>query len=81
MTSPVTVVYGSATDPGLRRRINEDSHIAAEPLFLVADGMGGHHAGEIAVLECRDDVGHVHEQAGQSKRREQRADQVHDDQL
>nr|WP_208382441.1 protein phosphatase 2C domain-containing protein [Microbacterium ulmi] len=32
----------------MRRRINEDSFIAEAPLFLVADGMGGHHAGEIA---------------------------------
>jgi len=47
-TAPIAVAYGAATDAGLRRRINEDSYIATAPLFLVADGMGGHNAGEIA---------------------------------
>ncbi len=48
MSSPITVVYGSATHPGLRRTVNEDAHLAAPPLFLVADGMGGHDAGAAA---------------------------------
>ena len=30
------------------RRTNEDSHLARPPLFVVADGMGGSRAGEVA---------------------------------
>ena len=45
---PVTLAWGAATAFGLRRSLNEDSHLAAPPLFLVADGMGGHQAGEVA---------------------------------
>jgi serine/threonine protein phosphatase PrpC len=36
------------TDPGRRRRRNEDAYVLAPPLFAVADGMGGAQAGEVA---------------------------------
>lgn len=39
--------WGSATDRGVRR-YNEDSLLAYPPVFLVADGMGGHDAGDVA---------------------------------
>ena len=37
-----------ATQVGNVRRLNEDSYLIREPLFMVADGMGGAQAGEIA---------------------------------
>ena len=36
----------AGTDPGRKRRINEDSFVLVPPLFAVADGMGGAQAGE-----------------------------------
>ncbi|MGI8903953.1 MAG: Stp1/IreP family PP2C-type Ser/Thr phosphatase [Solirubrobacteraceae bacterium] len=36
------------TDTGRQRRENEDSMLARAPLFVVADGMGGAQAGEVA---------------------------------
>jgi protein phosphatase len=36
------------TDTGRQRRENEDSAFARAPLFVVADGMGGAQAGEVA---------------------------------
>jgi serine/threonine protein phosphatase PrpC len=40
--------YGAATEIGRVRELNEDSLLAQPPLFAVADGLGGHQAGEVA---------------------------------
>jgi protein phosphatase len=39
---------GVITDPGRRRRRNEDAYVCEPPLFAIADGMGGAQAGEVA---------------------------------
>src|SRR4051794_15762133 len=44
----VELRYGAATDVGRVREVNEDSYLAAPPVFVVADGMGGHDGGDVA---------------------------------
>src|SRR5947209_10432533 len=39
---------GAATDVGRVRQMNEDRYLADERIFAVADGVGGHQAGEVA---------------------------------
>jgi protein phosphatase len=44
----VDLAWAAATDVGRRREVNQDALLAEYPLFVVADGMGGHIGGEIA---------------------------------
>ncbi len=46
--SDVELRHGHATDVGRVREVNEDACLAKPPVFVVADGMGGHHGGDVA---------------------------------
>lgn len=50
--------YSATTHPGLLRDNNEDTYLCLPEagLWLVADGMGGHEAGEVASAIVRDTV-------------------------
>jgi protein phosphatase len=50
LPSNVTFTYAGRTDVGVLRSGNEDSYLIVpeQGLFIVADGMGGHAAGEVA---------------------------------
>ena len=45
---PLLLSWAGTTDQGRRRDTNQDAFLAEYPLFIVADGMGGHAGGEIA---------------------------------
>ena len=47
-TDQPAVRWGAATDVGQVRSGNEDAFVAEPMVFGVADGMGGHQAGEVA---------------------------------
>ena len=51
--------HGAATDVGLVREVNEDAHLAAPPVFLVADGMGGHAGGDVASAIVVEEFAHL----------------------
>jgi protein phosphatase len=44
----LVIAWAAASDTGRRRAANEDSFVAQPPIFAVADGMGGHSAGDLA---------------------------------
>ena len=53
-----TMAVAGLTDVGLRRRHNEDSFSIDEDLglFMVADGLGGHEAGEVASRTALEEI-------------------------
>lgn len=44
----IRLAHGACTHVGQVRRDNEDAFVAIDGLYVVADGMGGHSAGEVA---------------------------------
>jgi len=50
----IELSWAESTDTGRRREVNQDAVLAEYPLFVVADGMGGHLGGEIASTSTVD---------------------------
>jgi protein phosphatase len=53
----IDATFGAATDVGRVRELNEDSVLAVPDVFVVADGMGGHAAGEVASALAVERIG------------------------
>lgn len=64
MTSALPRWYHAVSDVGREREINEDAHAEyalgdGTILLVVADGMGGHEAGEVASRIAVEAIGHI----------------------
>jgi PPM family protein phosphatase len=55
----VRVVVGARSDVGRIREVNEDSYLMEDPIFVIADGMGGHIAGDVASSTAVDVIADV----------------------
>jgi len=55
----VELHYGATTDVGLVREVNEDAFLATPPIFVVADGMGGHDGGDVASAIVIEEFGRL----------------------
>lgn len=55
----IVLRWAEVTDRGRRRDVNQDAMLAQYPLFVVADGMGGHIGGEIASASTVERLGAV----------------------
>lgn len=62
---------GGRTDVGQAREVNEDAFHLGDSVFAVADGMGGHVAGEVASNTALEPIaaldGHVYSDAGEAR--------------
>ena len=72
MTPLPSLTWAVSSDPGLKRTSNEDSYSTRADigLFVVADGMGGHVAGEVASRVAVEAIeAFIQETAGADKNR------------